>query len=125
MIRLCNKCGSELESQGIGWKCNNCGIFIDMQGNEHIPKETPFVPPLSSFYVVSENDYNGGYGAMYYIVYASQDWDKIVEFCKNRYKNDFIETHDYINDTSNYKDFYICRIFIDIPVREFVGGYTE
>ena len=57
MKKYCSKCGKELESLALGWRCNNCGIFTDMQGNEHIPKEKPFAPPMPKIL----SGYNQGY----------------------------------------------------------------
>ena len=108
----------------VGLRCKSCGIFVDMQGKEHIIHEKPFAPPMPNFYVVVENNYGGGYGAMYYIVYASQDLNKIVEFCKNRYK-DFREIHDYTNDYHSYGGFYIRKLILDANIKEFIGGYIE
>lgn len=48
MKKYCKKCNHELESWSIGWKCNNCGCFEDMNGIVHENKEEPFIPPMTN-----------------------------------------------------------------------------
>ena len=47
-ITACPKCGGNVRSESIGWKCEKCRGFIDMQGNfnEHIDR--PFMTPMTN-----------------------------------------------------------------------------
>ena len=43
----CPHCGGKLRAESIGWKCEKCQGFIDMQGNFHEHVEKPFMPPMT------------------------------------------------------------------------------
>lgn len=43
-ITTCQNCGGRVSSVSIGWKCERCRGFIDMQGKFHQHKEEPFMP---------------------------------------------------------------------------------
>ena len=47
-ITVCPHCGGRVNSVNIGWKCESCRGFIDMQGQFHAHKEDPFMPPLTN-----------------------------------------------------------------------------
>lgn len=47
-ITSCPRCGGRVRSVSIGWKCENCNGFIDMQGEFHQHKEEPFMPPMTN-----------------------------------------------------------------------------
>lgn len=44
----CPRCGGKLRCDSIGWKCEKCKGFIDMQGNFHEHTEKPFMPPMTN-----------------------------------------------------------------------------
>lgn len=44
----CPHCGGKLRAESIGWKCEKCQGFIDMQGNFHEHVEKPFMPPMTN-----------------------------------------------------------------------------
>lgn len=43
----CPHCGGKLRSETLGWICEKCRGFIDMQGNFHEHVEKPFMPPMT------------------------------------------------------------------------------
>ena len=45
---ICPHCGGKLRSESIGWKCEKCHGFIDMQGDFHEHIEKPFMPPMTN-----------------------------------------------------------------------------
>lgn len=47
-ITNCVKCGGNVRSETIGWICENCKGFIDMDGNYHPHVEKPFMPPMTN-----------------------------------------------------------------------------
>ena len=47
-ITNCPQCGGRVRSISIGWKCESCQGFIDMQGEFHPHKEEPFMPPMTN-----------------------------------------------------------------------------
>lgn len=47
-IQNCPRCGGSVRSESIGWKCERCLGFIDMQGNFHKHTEMPFLPPITN-----------------------------------------------------------------------------
>ena len=47
-ITSCPRCGGRVRSVNIGWKCENCNGFIDIQGEFHQHKEEPFMPPMTN-----------------------------------------------------------------------------
>lgn len=57
MKKYCSKCGNKLENMTVGLRCKSCGIFIDMQGKEHIIHEKPFAQPMPKI----DRGYNQGY----------------------------------------------------------------
>lgn len=57
MKKYCSKCGNKLENMTVGLRCKSCGIFVDMQGKEHIIHEKPFAPPMSKI----DSVFNQGY----------------------------------------------------------------
>lgn len=44
----CPKCGGKVRSESIGWRCESCNGFIDMQGEFHTHKEEPFMPSMTN-----------------------------------------------------------------------------
>ena len=44
----CPHCGGRLRSESLGWICEKCRGFIDMQGNFHEHVEKPFMPPMTN-----------------------------------------------------------------------------
>lgn len=44
----CPHCGGKLRVESIGWICEKCRGFIDMQGNFHEHVEKPFMPPITN-----------------------------------------------------------------------------
>ena len=44
----CPHCGGNVRVESIGWKCEKCRGFIDMQGNFHEYVEKPFMPPMTN-----------------------------------------------------------------------------
>lgn len=46
--RNCPACGSPLQSESLGWKCNYCKGFLDMKGTFHVYIEKPFMPPMTT-----------------------------------------------------------------------------
>lgn len=47
-IIQCPQCGGKVRSETIGWKCESCQGFIDMQGGFHPHKDEPFMPPMTN-----------------------------------------------------------------------------
>lgn len=47
-ITQCLQCGGKVRSESIGWKCESCQGFIDMQGGFHPHQEEPFMPPMTN-----------------------------------------------------------------------------
>ena len=47
-ITNCVKCGGNVRPETIGWICENCNGFIDMDGNYHPHVEKPFMPPMTN-----------------------------------------------------------------------------
>ena len=47
-ITNCVKCGGNVRSETIGWICENCKGFIDMDGNYHPHVEKPFMPHMTN-----------------------------------------------------------------------------
>lgn len=47
-IMYCPQCGGKVRSESIGWKCESCRGFIDMQGGFHPHKEEPFMSPMTN-----------------------------------------------------------------------------
>ena len=47
-ITQCPQCGGKVRSESIGWKCESCQGFIDMQGGFHPHQEEPFMPPMTN-----------------------------------------------------------------------------
>lgn len=46
-ITQCPQCGGNVISESVGWRCESCQGFIDMQGGFHPHKEEPFMPPMT------------------------------------------------------------------------------
>lgn len=46
--KICPNCLSDMVAESIGWKCENCLAFLDMQGVLHEHKEKPFMPPMTN-----------------------------------------------------------------------------
>lgn len=44
----CPHCGGKLRGETLGWICEKCRGFIDMQGNFHEHVEKPFMPPMTN-----------------------------------------------------------------------------
>lgn len=42
-IAQCPQCGGKVRSESIGWTCESCQGFIDMQGGFHPHREEPFM----------------------------------------------------------------------------------
>ena len=47
-ITQCPQCGGNVRSESVGWRCESCQGFIDMQGGFHPHKEEPFMPPMTN-----------------------------------------------------------------------------
>lgn len=47
-ITQCPQCGGKVRSESIGWECESCHGFIDMQGGFYPHKEKLFVPPMTN-----------------------------------------------------------------------------
>ena len=47
-VSNCPRCGGHVRAESIGWKCDSCCGFIDMQGNFHEHVERPFMPPMTN-----------------------------------------------------------------------------
>ena len=47
-IMYCPQCGGKARSESIGWMCESCQGFIDMQGGFQPHKEEPFMPPMTN-----------------------------------------------------------------------------
>ena len=47
-ITSCPECGGRVRSVSIGWKCERCQGFIDMEGDFHPHKKEPFIPPMTN-----------------------------------------------------------------------------
>lgn len=47
-IRRCPSCGGRLRDEGLGWRCEKCKGFVDMQGKFHKHVERPFMPPMTN-----------------------------------------------------------------------------
>ncbi len=47
-IQNCPRCGGSVRSETIGWKCERCLGFIDMQGGFHEHIERSFLPPKTN-----------------------------------------------------------------------------
>ena len=45
-IMYCPQCGGKVRSESIGWRCESCQGFIDMQGEFHSHKEELFMLPM-------------------------------------------------------------------------------
>lgn len=59
-IMYCPQCGGKVRSESIGWTCESCQGFIDMQGGFHPHKEESFVPPMTyECHEFEECEYNG------------------------------------------------------------------
>lgn len=59
-IMYCQQCGGKVRSESIGWKCESCQGFIDMQGGFHPHKDESFVPPMTyECHEFEECEYNG------------------------------------------------------------------
>lgn len=43
-IANCPHCGGKLKDVALGWMCEKCSGFVDMQGNFHGPVKEPFIP---------------------------------------------------------------------------------
>ena len=43
-IMYCPQCGGKVRSESIGWKCERCRGFIDIQGRFYPYKEKLFIP---------------------------------------------------------------------------------
>lgn len=71
-ITQCPQCGGKVKSESIGWTCESCQGFIDMQGGFHPHKEEPFIPPMT-------------YADR---IRASSD-EQLALFCKELMFNDF------------------------------------
>ena len=46
-ITNCPKCGGRLRAESIGWKCEGCRGFVDMQSTFHEHIDRPFMPPMT------------------------------------------------------------------------------
>lgn len=78
-ITRCPSCGGRVRSESIGWKCESCRGFIDMQGNFHEHVDRPFMPPLTyADCIRAMNDEALAYG-IYQLIYAK---DPAIWFCK-------------------------------------------
>lgn len=42
------QCGGKVRSESIGWTCESCHGFIDMQGGFHPHREEPFMSPMTN-----------------------------------------------------------------------------
>ena len=42
----CPKCGEQIKPESIGWKCEKCKGFVDMDNVFHEHVEKPFLPPM-------------------------------------------------------------------------------
>lgn len=59
-IMYCQQCGGKVRSESIGWKCESCQGFIDMQGGFHPHKDESFVSPMTyECHEFEECEYNG------------------------------------------------------------------
>ena len=59
-IMYCPQCGGKVKSESIGWTCESCQGFVDMQGGFHPHKEESFVPPMTyECHEFEECEYNG------------------------------------------------------------------
>lgn len=47
-ITQCPQCGGKVRSESIGWTCESCHGFIDMQGGFHPHREEPFMSPMTN-----------------------------------------------------------------------------
>lgn len=47
-ITQCPQCGGNVRSESVGWRCESCQGFIDMQGGFQPHKEEPFMPPMTN-----------------------------------------------------------------------------
>lgn len=47
-ITQCPQCGGKVRSESIGWTCESCQGFIDMQGGFHPHREEPVMPPVTN-----------------------------------------------------------------------------
>lgn len=47
-ITQCPQCGGKVRFESIGWECESCHGFIDMQGGFYPHKEKLFVPPMTN-----------------------------------------------------------------------------
>lgn len=47
-IMYCPQCGGKVRFESIGWECERCHGFIDMQGGFYPHKEKLFVPPMTN-----------------------------------------------------------------------------
>lgn len=57
-IMYCPQCGGKVKSESIGWKCESCQGFIDMQGGFHPHKEKPFMPLMTNADRIRAMDYD-------------------------------------------------------------------
>lgn len=47
-LTTCPHCGGKVRAESIGWKCEKCRGFIDMQGNFHEYVEKSFMPTMTN-----------------------------------------------------------------------------
>lgn len=47
-ITQCPQCGGKVRFESIGWMCESCQGFIDMQGGFHPHREKPFMLPMTN-----------------------------------------------------------------------------
>lgn len=47
-ITQCPQCGGKVKSESIGWTCESCQGFIDIQGEFHPHREETFMPPMTN-----------------------------------------------------------------------------
>ena len=54
----CPSCGGSVKAVSIGWKCEKCHGFIDVQGNFHEHVEEPFLPTMTDETADFKNEFN-------------------------------------------------------------------
>ena len=78
-ITACPNCGGLVRSESIGWKCESCRGFIDMQGNFHEHIDRPFMPPPTYADRIRSMSDEELTAAIYQLIYAK---DPALWFCK-------------------------------------------
>ena len=67
-ITQCPQCGGKVKSESIGWTCESCQGFIDMQGGFHPHKEELFMPIKTNADRIRTMD-DGQLAKLFYSVY--------------------------------------------------------